>query len=194
MLAETEGKPCRSQASLCVLHYRDDGIMRRKSLTSSVAGFTLLEVILVVVMLGILSYIAVAHFSDVLQRAQYGVMLRKIVADVRYARDLAMTGGQGTQVHIDVLSNKYYLRWASGAYVQNPVGGGDFVVALGKNEFGAAEITGTSFSGGRLDFSTGGIPSNAGAAFSGRLRLLTLNEAKRIMVTANTGLLQFEDE
>ncbi len=168
--------------------------MRCATTSSKVGGFTLLELVLVVAMLGILSYFAVAQFGDVFQRAQYGTLLKKITADVRYARDLAMTGGEGTQVHIDVQNNRYYLKWASGAFVQNPVGGGDFMIELGTDEFGAAEITGTSFGGGRLDFNSGGIPSNAGLTFSGRLRLLTLNDTKRILVTANTGLLQLEDE
>jgi len=166
-----------------------DGVSRKSS-----AGFTLLELVLVISIISILSYLAIAKYAGTLEKAQYGTLVEKIAADVRYARELATTSGQGTRVYVDVANNKYYLKWASGAYIRNPMGGEDFILELGEGTFGAVEITGTSFNGGRLDFNTGGKPLNAGIAFSGQLRLISLNEEKRIMITANTGSIVVEDE
>lgn len=157
------------------------------------AGFTLIELIVVILVVGILSYVAVANFEGTHGRLQYETMLRKMAADVRYARDLSMTSGQGVRFYIDETNNRYYLKWADGTYVQNPVGGGDFIIQLGAGKFGNVHITGTAFSAGRLDFNTGGVPSNAGNSFNGTLNLVTLNNQKRIVITANTGFLKIEE-
>ncbi len=79
--------------------------------------------------------------------------------------------------------------------MQNPLGGGDFVVHLGMpGEFGAVQITATAFSdGGRLDFGTSGAPKNAGSSFEGELDLVTINNEKKIVITANTGYVRIED-
>ncbi|MFQ5753861.1 MAG: prepilin-type N-terminal cleavage/methylation domain-containing protein [bacterium] len=156
-------------------------------------GFTLIELIVIITIIGILSYIAVANFSDSNSQVQYGTLIRKIATDVRFAQQLALTEGRSTHVYIDQANNRYYLKWDDGTYIQNPVGGGDFIVQLGVGEFSAVQITGTEFVNGRLDFSTSGIPLNAGSVFSGELYLVTLNNAKRLQVTANTGFLKIED-
>lgn len=169
--------------------------MNRKhfSIISEQTGFTFLELVIIIVIVGILSYLAVANFTDSHTRLQYQTLAQKIATDVRYARDLAFSEGEGTQVHIDQANNRYYLKWSDGTYIQNPVGGDNFIIQLGEGDFSDVQITGTSFSGGRLDFDTSGAPLNSGATFSGELTLVELNGAKRIVVVANTGLLKIED-
>jgi prepilin-type N-terminal cleavage/methylation domain-containing protein len=156
-------------------------------------GFTLIEIIIVVTIIGILSYVAVVNFSANNSKLQYETMIRKIATDTRFAQQLALSQGMGTRVYIDQTNNRYYLKWADGSFIQNPVAGGDFIIQFGQGEFRDVSITGTAFSGGRLDFNTSGLPLNAGVAFSGTLNLVTLNNSKRIVVTANTGLLTVEN-
>ncbi|MFQ5754110.1 MAG: Tfp pilus assembly protein FimT/FimU [bacterium] len=95
-------------------------------------GFTLIEVIVIMVILGILSYVVVANMESTHTKLQYESITKKILSDVRYARELALTQGKGSRVHIDVLNNRYYLKWEDGSYIQNPIGGGNFVVQLGQ--------------------------------------------------------------
>ncbi|PJF32852.1 MAG: hypothetical protein CUN57_03735, partial [Phototrophicales bacterium] len=104
-------------------------------------------------------------------------MIQKIASDVRYARQLALTDGQRTSVFIDESHNRYFLKWADGSYVQNPLKGGDFIVQLGQKELNGVQITMTGFSGGRLDFTTSGEPLNGGNSFTGKLTLVVLNNA-----------------
>ena len=160
---------------------------------SDQSGFTFLELVTIIVIVGILSYVAVANFTDSNIRLQYQTLAQKMATDVRYARELAFSEGEGTRVYIDQANNRYYLKWSDGSYIQNPVGGENFIIQLGTGDFSGVQISGTSFSGGRLDFDTSGAPLNSGAAFSGEITLVELNNAKRIVVVANTGLLKIED-
>jgi len=157
-------------------------------------GFTLIELTVVIVIVGILSYAVVANYTESHESLQINAITLKIASDVRYARDLALTEGRGSRVYIDLTNNQYYLKWDDESYMQNPMGGGDFVVPLGTpGEFGSVQITSTAFSGGRLDFGTSGSPSNAGSSFSGELILVSLNNEKKIVITANTGFVRIED-
>ncbi len=161
--------------------------------TDNQNGFTLMEVIVIVVIVGVLAYFAVANFGDSHSKLQYQSVLKKIVSDVRYARELALTEGEGTRVYFDQSNNKYYLKWENGNYIQNPVGGGNFIIQLGVGEFSQVSITGSGFSPGWLDFDTKGVPSKAGVPFSDDQLLVSVNNAKSITITANTGFLQIEN-
>ena len=158
-------------------------------------GFTLIEMVVVIMIVGIMSYAVVANFSDTHENLQINAVILKMAQDVRYARDLALTEGKGSRVYIDLSNNQYYLKWDDDSYMQNPLGGGDFVVQLGRpGEFGSVQITNTAFSnGGQLDFLTSGAPRNAGSPFSGELTLVTINYEKKIVITANTGFVRIED-
>ncbi len=158
-------------------------------------GFTLIEMTVVIIIVAILSYAVVANFTDSHESLQLNAITLKLASDVRYARDLALTEGRGSRVYIDVSNNQYHLKWDDDSYMVNPMGGGDFVVQLGTpGEFGAVQITDTAFSsGGRLDFGTSGAPKNAGSSFEGELDLVTINNEKKVVITANTGFVRIED-
>lgn len=145
------------------------------------------------VIIGILSTFAVVKFNQSHIRIQYQTTIQKIATDVRLAQQLALSEGKGTRVYIDQSNNRYYLTWDDGAYVQKLLGGGDFVVQLGTDDFVGVAITGSELSNGRLDFNTAGQPSNEGVAFSGELNVITLNNARKLKITANTGFLTIEN-
>jgi type II secretion system protein H len=157
------------------------------------SGFTLVEIIVVVVITGILSFIALASLSNHQTTFEYESIIKRIATDVRFAQQLAISEGRSARVYIDITNNRYYLKWDDGAYVKQPLGNADFIVQLGEGEFSSTNITSTAFTSGRLDFTTTGRPLNAGAEFAGELNLVTINNAKRIVINANTGFLRIED-
>ena len=64
------------------------------------------------------------------------------------------------------------------------------IFELGSDNVAKVKITGTEFTGGRLDFSRAGKPLNAGIPFSGERVLVMLNQKYGIRVTANTGFIK----
>jgi prepilin-type N-terminal cleavage/methylation domain-containing protein len=156
-------------------------------------GFTLIELVVVIVIIGILSFIGLATLTNRHVSLEYETMVKRIATDVRFAQQLALSEGRATRVYIDQTNNRYYIKWEDGSYVKEPIGNADFIVQLGGDEFSDVSITGTAFTSGRLDFATTGKPLNAGVVFSNSLSLVTINNAKKITVVANTGFLLIEN-
>ena len=188
---------CHVFRRVLLLHFDHRSLVstfRTKSCFAAQNGFTLLELILVITIVGIISIFAVASYNNSSTTLQYKTVIRKIASDVRYAQSLAIHSGQGTRVFIEQTNNRYTLKWSDGTYIKKPVGGDDFIVQLGSGDFSLVQITGTAFFNGRLDFSTAGAPLNSGNTFSGDLSVVSINNAKKIVVTANTGFLRIEDQ
>lgn len=156
-------------------------------------GASLVEVLLVVVLLGVLSYVALVTTGSSQTTLQCESALRKLSEDVRLAQQFALTYGVGTSVHIDLTNNRYKLVWEDGSYLEKPVGGGNFVVQFGTGHFREVVVTATELTDGRLDFLPSGQPRNAGETFAGLLTLAALNDAKALRVSANTGLLTVDE-
>ncbi len=143
-----------------------------------------------VILLGILAIVFSVSFKQTHSELQTTSAVRMMATHIRYARELAMTSGQGTRVFMDIANNRYTLKWADGAYLTNPVGGGNFIVNLGVKEFGEVQMNSTGFTNGNLDFTTGGLPRNDGNPFSGARTLVVVNDEVRIVVWGNTGLVE----
>jgi len=154
------------------------------------SGFTLIETVITITILGILSIVVVSNFESSSAELQKDASIRKIASDLRYARDMAMTSGTGVSFVVDQANNSYSILWDGGAYMKNPVTGSNFVVELGKREFSAVSITATGFSGGILNFSPSGLPTDNGSGFAGQRTLLTINNKSTISVVGGTGLVR----
>ncbi len=85
----------------------------RAALAQTAKGFTLLEVLIVVLLVGILASVVVpasrATSPQVLQSAAV-----TLAADLRYARNLAVERGADVVVRLDGRQNTYTVDWASG--------------------------------------------------------------------------------
>jgi len=152
-------------------------------------GFTLIELIVVVAILGVLVYLAAANFGTSQTNVQLDAAAQQIATDIRYAQQIARTAGQSTRVYFDISNNRYYLKWADGTYLKNPAGSADFIVELGAGNFSEVVLTGSSLNYARLDFTSSGAPLSGGSGFAGDLTVVTLNNKKVLKVRANTGLL-----
>jgi prepilin-type N-terminal cleavage/methylation domain-containing protein len=77
--------------------------MRKRS------GFTLVELLIVIVLIGIFAAIAIPRFTTN-QRTAY-TMVRKIVSDLRYTRSLAISSGERYYLHFTNLVDGSYRQY-----------------------------------------------------------------------------------
>lgn len=137
------------------------------------AGFTLVEMMVVLVIIGILVGVGVANLSRDVSHRKLEAAARTMVSDLRYSRDLAMTRGESAVVDVYKKEGYYRLQRDNGVWedVYLPETVRFVVYRDGSNEYAS------SFSFGPL-----------GTSSTGTSKLENVNgEARYIRVYGVTG-------
>ena len=145
-------------------------------------GFTLVELVMVIVMVGILSITALPKFFDkniYAERAFFDDTLNA----VRYAQKLAIATGCNVQVSIS--SNSYTLMRQGDSSSTSCPGGSTYSLAVPHPGSGASSYSGTE-SGVTLTSSVSSFIFNALGSVSTNVTL-TVNGSRTISVIAETG-------
>jgi MSHA pilin protein MshC len=82
-------------------------------------GFTIVELVVVIIILGIISAVAAPRFFD-LQDYKEIAFKDELVSALRFAQKRAVASGKKVEVSID--ANGFSLRYADGTAVQHPTG------------------------------------------------------------------------
>ena len=72
-------------------------------------AFTLIEVLMVVLLLGVIAGLAVPNFSGTFSSFQLSETAKNIASLMRYAQDHAIARDKKIRVHFDFLSGEYWL-------------------------------------------------------------------------------------
>ena len=132
--------------------------MRRDRPGTSRAGFSLMEVVLVVAIIAVLAAIAAPHYGRATARYRADVAARRIVADLDYARISARTAGVSRTVTFSVGSNEYSISDLAGLD-----GRATYRVTLSDGPY-HAEILKADFGGdATLVFNGYGVADSAGS-------------------------------
>lgn len=153
------------------------------------SGFTLIELIIVIVLAGILTYVAATKMTGSVENIGQGVAIRKVASDARYAQQIAISEGNSVRFEVDVAHNRYALKWLDGSYLKMPVGLQDYVVQFGAGDYSGVNIISSEFVNDALEFNSSGDPLNGGSAYNGTLVLINLNNATSVEV-AGTGYVE----
>lgn len=71
------------------------------------SGFTLLELMIVMVLVALIAGLAAVFFANTLPSSKFNATAREIITTIRYARSLARTQNENQTITIDLDSKKY---------------------------------------------------------------------------------------
>jgi len=164
-------------------------------------GFTLIEVILIIVVIAILGAVAILDMSDI-TGTRASATARKLQSDVAYAQGLAMTRNLRHRVYFNAapapIPNGYAVVndvdgdgiWGEPSEVAvDPAGGGSLSVALDAGAYAGITIVGIGFAAPYVEFNGLGVPSSGGAPLGGPTSVTVTGGAtsRTVTVEAETG-------
>jgi type II secretory pathway pseudopilin PulG len=161
--------------------------LRSRSLSARREGFTFIEMILIVTIVGIVGVTAQAFFSGIEEYRLDGAA-RKIASDIRYAQERAVEGHDDYSIAFDTSRNLYalYTMSPSAALLKDPLTRENFIVDLDDDGYAGVTMKTASFGGKvSLTFDKMGVPSSGGS-----LTIQSGNLSRAITVLAETGLVK----
>ena len=119
-------------------------------------AFTLIELVLVLVIIGIMGAIAMPKYASAVSRYRADAAARRIASDLGYARSLAIATSTSTSVQFHCDTSTYQI-----AAVADPDHGGVFTVALANDPYLASFSSATAVSNAFIVTYNGyGIPTS----------------------------------
>ncbi|MCZ6551331.1 MAG: type II secretion system protein [candidate division NC10 bacterium] len=151
------------------------------------AGFSLIEIILVVMLIGIISAVAIARFPEF---PKTGAVARRLVSDIRYAKELANRVQTMCGVYfIDSSSYRIFQDNDVNTAAVDPTTGTDFVVTL------SGQLSGVtlshSFAGNTLKFNALGTPLDGADTPLAAASTITVSGTggdRTVTIEPNTGM------
>ena len=121
---------------------------------SAPRGFTLVELVLVIIIMGVVAAIAMPRFAQATARQQLSAAADRLVSDFEKAQHTARASSNQVAISFDVAGNSYTV---------TPASGSAYVVQLDESPY-QVTIAKASFDGATtMSFNGYGIPSSAGA-------------------------------
>ncbi len=177
---------------------------RKSSSLMKNKGFTLIEVVMVIVIVGILAALAVPRF-DSFYAAKLAGAVRKTASDIRYVQQIAISRHTNTRIVFNTASDTYSAQEESspGSGTWNNMTDPFTRGALQTNfatdaQYKDIDIASVNFGGagqGTLRFSLEGVPQNSSGtdlASDGSVAFTYRGNTNTITVTANTGLVNMQ--
>jgi prepilin-type N-terminal cleavage/methylation domain-containing protein len=165
----------------------------RGLLSVSRPAFTLIELIAVMVILAIASMVALPMMSSA-GSVQLRAAGDKLMADLEYAKSMAVSTGQTHKVVFNTVAETYEIQDASGVVINHPVNKGfTYVVDFANSgQFNRVDISSVDFDcTSEIRFDYLGSPSNGsgGPLNSGSIDLQIGSTTRTILVEPVTGMI-----
>lgn len=86
----------------------------KKNQDSAHRGFTLIEILVVLILMSLILGISTVFFADTLPKAKQRATAREIIATIKYARNLATSKNERQGVTFDLDTGRYGIKGRSG--------------------------------------------------------------------------------
>jgi prepilin-type N-terminal cleavage/methylation domain-containing protein len=175
----------------------NDDLRKRQRRFLSLTGFTLIELVMVIVIVGILAALVVPRFESFYSIKLSGAV-KKVVSDIRYTQQLAVSRHETYKIIFDTSLDKYEVRRASdNSLAKDPFSRADFVVNFNTDpQYKGINLSSAAFGGtATLQFNWQGIPQDGNGinlSSDGQVELEYHNNSLTIYVTPRTGRVRIE--
>jgi len=110
-------------------------------------GFTIVEIIIVVVIISIAALVAVPMMSSA-GSVQLRAAANMVLADLEYAKSMAISRGQNYSVEFDINNESYSIKDQDGAVIEHPVKRSQYIVSFKTDSrLNRVDITSVNFNG-----------------------------------------------
>lgn len=145
-------------------------------------GFTLIELVLVIVILGILAIVAIPAFNN-LTPISLDAAARKVKEDLRYAQSLATTTGESHGFEVTANSTYRVYNVNTGTTVVSPYHHTPMTEDL-SSEFGGAQFNSLTY---QIEFNASGQPTTGGGT---TVQINDGTNFKQIQITLTSGYIR----
>jgi len=146
-------------------------------------GFTLVEIVVVICVIVAFSGVVTISFGKFDQDSRLNVAAGRVLADLRYAQEVAMTERREVNFYVTPSTTYYANYQAGGANVKSPLNPGmSMSVTLNVDEFKGIVISSSGVSGSRLSFNSDGVPLLNGNVLANQVSVMLLNGKQNIVL------------
>jgi Tfp pilus assembly protein FimT len=134
-------------------------------------GYTIVEMVFVLIVVGILSVVAFAAINNAMRGIQLANAADKLASDLRYAKSIAESSGKWYGVSIEVSPVDQYTIYSTtglatgDTIADNPAKPGSGFIVKVYTDFGVTISSVTIEGGKKVEFSPGGMPYTDRYAF-----------------------------
>jgi len=148
----------------------------------SLQGFTLIELIIVIILLGIIGAIASTRLTDISSNMRVSSAINQIISDIELTKELALAKSSNMTITFDINLEEYTIR-ENGSLVIDYPGSENGVIKLTDGIFSSTDLTSVNLNGSNIiNFDKWGNVLNSGT--------ILLNEDYTISVSKLSGVTQ----